>query len=412
MRTDLDRLMKENNIDALLVNGAAQHNPYMAYLTGIAHITRADLIKKRGEPAILFHNPMERDEALRSGLKTQSYAKYPWEEMLKEAGGDSLVATTLRYQRMFRDLEISSGRIALYGRAELSKSYGVFSRLQRAMPDLDFVTSDEDDVLSLAMATKDEEEIQRMRRMGRITMAVVDEIADFLTSHKVEDNTLIKTDGEALKIADVKRRINRLLIEHDEENPEDTIFAIGRDAGVPHSSGNPEDTVRLGETIVFDIFPCEYGGGFYHDFTRTWCLGFAPEKAEVLYEQVRTVFDKLVANLKLNQPFSRYQRMACEHFEQMGHPTLLNDPTTESGYVHSIGHGVGLHIHERPFSHPGDSSANNLKAGTVITIEPGLYYPEQNVGVRLENTVVALADGRFESLADYPMHLVLPMKKA
>lgn len=411
MRTDLDRLMKEKDIDVLLVSGAAQHNPYMVFLTGIAHITRADLIKKRGEPAILFHNPMERDEARRSGLNTQSYTKYPWEKILKEAGGDPLVATTLRYQHMFRDLGISGGRIALYGRAELSKSYGVFSRLQRAMPDLNFITADEDDVLSLAMATKDEEDIQRMRRMGRITVAVVDEVADFLTRHKVENNTLTKPDGEVLKVADVKHLINRLLVEHDAENPEDTIFAIGREAGIPHSSGNPQDSVRLGETIVLDIFPCEYGGGFYHDFTRTWCLGYAPEKAEVLHEQVLTVFNKLVAYLKLDQPFARYQQMACEYFEQMGHSTLLNNPATECGYVHSIGHGVGLHIHEKPFSHPSESTANNLKPGTVITIEPGLYYPEQYVGVRLENTVVALPDGRFEFLADYPMDLVLPMGK-
>ncbi len=66
MKSDLDQLMQEYNLDALLITGPAQHNPPMAYLTGQVHLTNADLIKKRGSDPILFYNPMERDEAARS----------------------------------------------------------------------------------------------------------------------------------------------------------------------------------------------------------------------------------------------------------------------------------------------------------------------------------------------------------
>ncbi|HEX7433861.1 MAG TPA: aminopeptidase P family N-terminal domain-containing protein, partial [Anaerolineaceae bacterium] len=62
MITDLDSIMETHGIDALLITGPAQHNPTMVYLTGVRHLTHADLIKKRGEAPVLFHGPMERDE--------------------------------------------------------------------------------------------------------------------------------------------------------------------------------------------------------------------------------------------------------------------------------------------------------------------------------------------------------------
>jgi Xaa-Pro aminopeptidase len=177
----------------------------------------------------------------------------------------------------------------------------------------------------------------------------VAEVADFLTSHAVKDGHLVKPDSQPLRIGEVKNRINLWLAERGAENPEDTIFAIGRDAGVPHSSGIPEDEVRLGQTIVFDIYPCQAGGGYYYDFTRTWCLGYAPDEAMALYEQVHTVYTRLSEELTANTPCAPYQRRTCELFEAQGHPTVLSQPETEEGYVHSLGHGVGLNIHKTCF---------------------------------------------------------------
>ncbi len=77
MKTDLDVLMQAQNIDALLVLGPGQHNPAMVYLTGGGHLTGADLIKRHGEPPVLFHGMMERDEAVRTGLPCHSYTEYP-----------------------------------------------------------------------------------------------------------------------------------------------------------------------------------------------------------------------------------------------------------------------------------------------------------------------------------------------
>ena len=69
MKSDLDALMQSRNLDALLVLGNATHNPPMYYLTGGGHVSNAVLIKKRGDPGVLFCNDMERDEAAKSGLK-------------------------------------------------------------------------------------------------------------------------------------------------------------------------------------------------------------------------------------------------------------------------------------------------------------------------------------------------------
>jgi len=278
------------------------------------------------------------------------------------------------------------------------------------MPDLQFDGDVEDAVLLQAMATKEPEELERIREMGKRVITVVSRVADFLTGHNVVKDVLTKPDGTPLLIGDVKNKINLWLAELGAENPEDTIFAIGRDAGIPHSSGTPADPLKLGQTIVFDIFPCEKGGGYYYDFTRTWCLGYAPEEAQDLHQQVKTVYERVVAELETGRNAAHFQARTCELFESMGHATKRQDPAIESGYVHSLGHGVGLNIHEKPWFSREDDPTNVLLPGTVFTIEPGLYYPDRGMGVRIEDTYYVTPDGRFEKFVDYPMDLLLPMK--
>ncbi|MBP7757600.1 MAG: aminopeptidase P family protein, partial [Anaerolineaceae bacterium] len=71
---------------------------------------------------------------------------------------------------------------------------------------------------------------------------------------------------------------------------------------------------------------------------------------------------------------------------------------------------LGLKVHEKPFSGAGSGETERLIPGTVFTIEPGLYYPNQNLGVRLEDTYLTHPDGTFEVLADFPLDLVIPVK--
>jgi len=412
MKSDLDAFMLTKKLDAILVIGNATHNPPMYYMTGGGHISGATLIKKRGSEPVLYCNDMEREEAAKSGLNVIPYSTYNFESLLKEAQGDPALASAIRYKRMFTDQGIH-GRVGIYGDTDLSSAFAIFAHLQKLMPEFELVGEMRDNSLFMyTMETKDEGEVARIRRMGNITTTVVRRVAEYLTSRDVrKDEVLLKEDGSPLTIADVKSRIDLWLAELGAENPEGTIFAIGRDAGIPHSAGTPTDLLRLGQTIVFDIYPCEAGGGYFYDFTRTWSLGYATPQAQKLYDEVKAIFDKVQDNLDLNAPFKDYHRLVCEEFEKAGHKSPLNTQAPLEGYVHSLGHGVGLNIHERPWSGLTAADDNILKPGVVITSEPGLYYPEKGMGVRIEDTLWVRPDGTIEVLAEYPYDFVLKMKK-
>jgi len=413
MKSDIDAIMQASNLDALIVFGNAEHNPPMYYLTGGGHVSHAVLIKKRGEEAVLFHGDMERDEAAKSGLKLIPYSKYDYDELLKQANKDGDLAGAMRMELMFKDAGIASGRVGVYGTYDVGATFGLLTHTQKLMPEIEFVGERRDgSIFMKAMEAKDQGEVERIRKMGRITTEVVGLVRDYLTSRDVrEDEVLLKEDGTPLTVGDVHSRIRLWVSERGAELPSGFIFAIGRDAGVPHSSGNPSDLMQLGRTIVFDIYPAEAGGGYYYDFTRTWSLGYATPEAQELYNQVKEIFDKLTDNFDLNASFKDYQRMTCEYFESKGHKTPLNTKSPQEGYVHSLGHGVGLNIHERPFSGLQVSDDQRLAAGVVVTSEPGLYYPEKGMGFRIEDTLWVRPDGKIETLAEYPYDFVLPMKK-
>jgi Xaa-Pro aminopeptidase len=413
MKSDIDGIMQARNMDALIVFGHGEHNPPMYYFTGGGHIMHAVLIKKRGEEAVLFHGDMERDEAAKSGLKCISLSKYDYDTLFEKAGKDVLLTNAMRCELMFRELGLTSGRVGVYGTYDLSWSFGVLTHLQKLLPHIEFVgESSANSLIVRAMETKDESEVNRIRAMGKITTEVVAQVRDYLTSREVrEDEVLLKEDGSPLTVGDVHAKIRLWVAEKGGELPSGFIFAIGRDAGVPHSGGTPEDLMRLGQTIVFDIYPAEKGGGYYYDFTRTWSLGYATSEAQELYDQVFEIFNKLMDNFDLNAPFKDYNRMTCEYYESKGHKTPLNTKSPIEGYVHSLGHGVGLNIHERPFSGLTAGDDERLAPGVVITSEPGLYYPEKGMGVRIEDTLWVRPDGQIEKLAEYPYDFVLPMKK-
>jgi len=413
MKSDFDALMQKRNLDAIVIFGNAEHNPPMYYFTGGGHVSHATLIKKRGQDAVLFHGDMERDEAARSGLKLIPYSKYDIDDLLKKANNDFLLANAMRYELMFKDSAITSGRVGVYGTYDVSAVFGWLSHLQKLMPQIEFVGEPrEESIFMRAMETKDASEVERIRKMGKVTTDVVGKVAEYLTSREVnKDEVLLKEDGTPLTVGDVHSKIRLWVSEHGAELPSGFIFAIGRAAGVPHSAGNPQDLMKLGQTIVFDIYPAEAGGGDYYDFTRTWTLGYATSESQELFDQVKEIYEKLMDNFDLNAPFKDYHRMVCEYYESKGHQTPLNTRAPVEGYVHSLGHGVGLNIHERPFSSLQIGDDHRLAPGVVITSEPGLYYPEKGMGFRIEDTLWVRPDGKMEVLAEYPYDFVLSMKK-
>jgi len=405
--------MQKRNLDAILVIGNAENNPPMYYVTGGGHVSSATYIKKRGEEAVLYCNDMERDEAAKSGLEIRLYSRFPIPELMKESDGDFSRIPALRFQHVLEDRNLTKGRVGIYGNVEISGSLSILSHLRGMLPNLEIIGEPGDDTIFLhVMETKSDDEVARIREMGRRTTEVVRLTQELLTSSDVrEDEVLLKEDGSPLTIGDVKRRINLWLAERDAVPSEGYIFAIGSDAGVPHSQGNPDDLLRLGQTIVFDIYPQERGGGYFYDFTRTWSLGYATPEAQELYDQVQEIYNQVVENMDLNAPFKEYQRMTCEYFESKGHPSPMYTSAPQEGYVHSLGHGVGINIHERPFSGFQVGEDHRLAPGVVITVEPGLYYPEKGMGFRIEDTYWVRSNGEMEILAEYPYDFVLEMMK-
>jgi Xaa-Pro aminopeptidase len=385
----------------------------MVYFTGVHEVRKVDLFKRIGKPPVIYHFvDMEREEAEKSGLETHSYdAEKPLDKYLDDHHSDLEQAIAYRVRDVIIELGLASSRIAVSGSTSIHVTLNLIDRLRKLLPEMELTTFARNSPVQQARLTKETDEVERIRKMGQITTQVVRRVADFLSSQEVKDDHLVDEGGKPISIADVKSRINLWIAELGAENPEETIFAIGRDAGIPHSNGNPDDLLELGKPIVFDIFPCEKGGGYFYDFTRTWCLGYADDETVELHQHVLEVHHKVIKSLKPNTPLKDYQTLTCELFAEMGHKTVADQFNLTEGYVHSVSHGLGLDIHESPFSGISASEWDILLPGVVFSVEPGLYYPSRGTGVRIEDSVYLNPEGKFEILADYGYELVLPVKR-
>src|SRR3984957_441481 len=178
-----------------------------------------------------------------------------------------------------------------------------------------------------------------------------------------------------------------------------TIVAGGIQACDPHERGHGR--LRAHEPIIIDIFPRSQKTGYFGDITRTVVRGRANEAVKKLYDTVlrgqKIGFEKIRAKVKTADVHKAVQKF----FTQQGYKTGKFNGRME-GFFHGTGHGLGLEIHEAP--RMGASSAEMLRSGHVVTVEPGLYYPEIG-GVRLEDVALVTASGaknltRFEKMLE------------
>lgn len=416
MKSDLPRLMHERNLDALVVigpDGLGGANTAFTYFTGGWHITNGMIVVRRtgasDSTTTFVHAPMERDEAAKTGMRLINSSNYKLPEIIQQCHGDRLAARVEYMHRVFNDIGVS-GRVGFYGADSIGSSHTFLTALSRAdAARIEVVTEYENDVISEARKTKDASEVASIRQACALTEGVIGETKDFLRHHRVVGEALTKQDGAPLTVADVKSFIRR---EEAAAGLEDSgcIFAIGRDAGVPHSSGTPTDTIRLGQTIVFDIFP-RLAGGYYADITRTWCLGHASDEVLRAYETVMKVHDDVAAAFNTSRFTYEFQDMACDIFEAHGHRTIRQDLSVTNGYVHSLGHGFGLDVHEPPaMGMKGMRADERLLPGTIVTNEPGLYYPDKGWGIRVEDDYWCNPEtAGFECLTSFDRGLIVAM---
>jgi Xaa-Pro aminopeptidase len=399
--------MAERGLDAIVVSGKMNGNPALYYAANGARLISGWVVKKRGEERVLMSSAIDREEAAASGLRVVTLDQYDYETVVRQAP-DRLAAEVELYRRLFADLGVS-GKVGFYGMGDQGRAWTLLNALAGEIDGIEVCGERDTTLIDVARATKDAEEAARIREVGRRTAAIMGQTVEFLQSHRAVDGVLVQADGTPLTIGRVHRQIGLFLAEQGLDVPEGVIFAIGRDAGVPHNKGTSTDVLALGKTIIFDFGTREVGGGYYFDMTRTFCLGYAPPEIEKIYRDVRDCVEMLTGAYGAGIDTRTYMQMACDLFESRGYPTIGGTPGTRTGFVHGLGHGIGLAVHEEPFFSLSPVNLTVLQPGHVFTCEPGLYDPGRGYGVRIEDVVWIDQDGVAQDLTDFPKELVIPV---
>lgn len=203
--------------------------------------------------------------------------------------------------------------------------------------------------------------------------------------HKSENmDGILHHRGFALTSEMVRKEIDMTLLEHGCES-DSTIVAGGTGSANPHWEGS--GPLKANEPVVIDIFPRSKKERYFADMTRTVLKGEASEKLKDMYHAVLEAQKAGIDMVKPGVRCSDIHNKVCDVFLEKGYDTIREG--SNAGFIHSTGHGVGLEIHELPFV--GNSDVE-LQEGNVITIEPGLYYPDVG-GIRLEDLILVTADG-------------------
>ncbi len=243
-----------------------------------------------------------------------------------------------------------------------------------------------------ARETKTEPELRLMRKALEITEAGMARGIEVLKRSKPGKTQKLEWSGAVLTSEILRAEIDTAVLRAG-GLPANTIVAGGDQACDPHERGH--GPLKANSLIIIDIFPRAAASGYYGDLTRTVVRGKASEAQRRLWATVNEgqalALQKMkpgVDGLKLHQEIKQY-------FTDEGFPTELRDGK-QTGFFHGTGHGLGLEIHEFP-----RFQKTIFKAGQVLTVEPGLYYPGLG-GVRTEDVVAITKRGirmlsRFEN---------------
>jgi Xaa-Pro aminopeptidase len=255
------------------------------------------------------------------------------------------------------------------------------------------------DLFNVRRRAKNATEIAGIRRAQRACEAALDASRELL--RRAQPNGAgLEADGEALTSERIKRVIEDVFADHGVEGS-DMIVAHGPQTAVGHNMGSGQ--IAPNEPIVFDLFPRDRATGCYSDMTRTYVVGEPSDEVKEWHALVKRALETSTADVKPAVNGRALFEGVCDQFQAAGYKTQLNKEqgeVLEDGFFHSLGHGVGLEVHELPSL---GRAGHDLVPGDVITIEPGLYRSGYG-GVRLEDIVLVTEDGH-EVLTDYPYDL-------
>ena len=241
-------------------------------------------------------------------------------------------------------------------------------------------------------AVKTPEEIEQMRSVQRATEAAM-EHGVALIRGSVPKGGILHRDGQPLTAEAVRTEMHIFLLTRGCRGI-DTIVSCGPDTALPHNLG--AGPLLESEPIVIDVFPQDELSGYHADMTRTVVKGEPSTEVREMYEAVQDAKALGTSMVRAGAVGADIYQAVVEFFRERGYESNTR------GFIHSLGHGVGLEVHEEPSLGPRGGA---LAAGNVVTIEPGLYYPGIG-GVRLED-MGAVTETGFDRFTQYTEELII-----
>jgi Xaa-Pro aminopeptidase len=208
-------------------------------------------------------------------------------------------------------------------------------------------------------------------------------------------------NGESLTCERLKAAIRRAVDRAGGAPGEAFIVAHGPQTAVGHELGS--GPIHAGEPVVIDLWPHDPVSGCHADMTRTFVVGEPPEELRRYHQLTLQALERVHDSVRAGIAGREVYAAACEPFEQAGLPTQrtkADGEVLDRGFFHSLGHGVGLEVHEPPLL---GRAPDVLVAGDVVAVEPGCYRPGFG-GCRLED-LVRVTDEGGEVLTDFPYGL-------
>jgi Xaa-Pro aminopeptidase len=304
----------------------------------------------------------------------------------EELGVDELVAGGATLRELSRELPLRACRLAGLERASVPAAFplDVADRLRREGVEL--VPAPE--LFDARRRVKTEVELAGVRRAQRAAEHAMAAIRERLRAGGASSESL-------------RAEATRVFAEDGMVVPDIVIASHGPQTAVGHEPGS--GPIADGEPVVVDLGPSDLESGCYADMTRTFCVGDPPAELVDQHRHCREVLEDVCGRVRAGVSGADLHRRACELFERAGYRTTLSKTPgepLEEGFFHSLGHGVGLEVHERPaIGRLGDE----LMGGDVIAVEPGLYRLGFG-GCRLEDLLLVTDDG-CETLTDFPYEL-------
>ena len=330
---------KENKFDFFLISNSSN----LTYFTGVSGATSL-LVPKQGE-SVLYVSAVnyEQTKTETSGLEV---------DLLKH--GENLMDKIGKHTVQCKQTNIAVDSLPIESWLALAKAVGGEEKLQPA-----------NNLIRKLRKVKDPQEIQLIREACKLA-----NIGMKIASETVRPG--IKEKQVAAEIEYGMRKAG------SDGTAFETIVASGFCCAYPHGA-SLEKIIHEGDLVVVDL------GATYRfyrsDISRTFIAGKPTKEQSRIYETVKLAHQKAFETIKPNVPAKEVDLVAREVIHEAGFGDF---------FVHNLGHGVGLEVHETPILSP--DSTDLLETGNVVTVEPGIYLPGFG-GVRIEDTVLVTQDG-------------------